>query len=176
MADHRALQRHAYASGERERHRQRHQRVEGEPLRGKLCHRLLHHPGGVGAKHQHLAVGHIDHSQQAVGDRQSERGQQQNGAQRQAHKRLAQQVADGLTVLDLAQAFCGGFPHPGVRLGLRMGIRQQSGLHLRIARLAQQRDGLLAYRGLGAGQLETGDGQAQHLTHRVIILACQLTL
>jgi len=121
-------------------------------------------------------VRHIDHSQQAVGDRQPEGGQQQDGAEGQPHKCLTEQIADGLTVLDLTQACGGGLTHPGIRLGLRLGIRQQPGLHFRVARFAQQRDRLLAYRWLGAGQLQAGNGEGQYLTHRLVAFACELTL
>ena len=176
MTDHRALKGHTYRRRQYERHRQRHQRIKSEPLRGKLRHRLLHQPGGVSPEHQHLPVRHIDHPQQSIGDRQPERGQQQNGAQRQPHKRLPQQVAYRLTMLDLAQAFRRGLAYFIIRLRLGAGIGQQAGLHFRIARFSQQRHRLLAHRGLRAGQLQTGNGEAQHFPHPIITFTRQLAL
>ncbi|MNZ90696.1 hypothetical protein D3C78_1096650 [compost metagenome] len=114
MADHRALQGHADGGGDQESDRQGGQRVEVEVAGGELLEGALHQPGGVGAEHQHLAVGHVDHPEQAEGDGQAEGGEQQDGTERQAAEGLAEQFADQQATLDLAQAGLRGLAHHGV--------------------------------------------------------------
>ncbi|MNC67313.1 hypothetical protein D3C75_1177960 [compost metagenome] len=76
MANHRTLQRHADPGGDEKRHGQSDQRVELDGIRGEALEQYLRHVRGVGAQHQHLAVGHVDHAQQAERDGQSQGGQQ----------------------------------------------------------------------------------------------------
>ncbi len=59
-------------------------------------------------------MGHVDHPEQAEGDRQAEGGEQQDRAQRQAAESLAEQLADQELALDLSQAGLGGLAHIGV--------------------------------------------------------------
>ena len=65
---------HDRAAGHEERHRQR---DEQGPLE-MLGHELLYHVGGVGAEHDHLAVGHVDDTHDAEGDGKSDGGEQQH--------------------------------------------------------------------------------------------------
>ena len=153
MADHGAFQRHTNTTGDQECHRQRNQRIEGQPLRSQLGQRLLHQPAAVGANHQHLTVGHIDHPQQTVGDGQAERGEQQDRAEGQAHKSLAEKIAQQQAMLDFAQALLGRRANRRVWLMLRIGIRRQQRLGFRVAGVAEQRDGRQPLRGLRAGKL-----------------------
>lgn len=51
MTNNGALQRHADPGGHQKRHRQRDQRIKGQPLRRELRQRLLYQPAAVGADH-----------------------------------------------------------------------------------------------------------------------------
>ncbi|MNC32582.1 hypothetical protein D3C75_809440 [compost metagenome] len=114
MADYRALQRHADPGTDGERHWQGDQRVELDGAGGVALQQHLDHVGAVGAEHQHLAVGHVDHPEQAEGDRKAQRCQQQDRTQRQAAESLAEQFAYQQFALDLGQARFGGCAHARV--------------------------------------------------------------
>lgn len=91
---------------------------------------------GIRAQHQHFTVRHIDDAQQAVGDSQPQRGQQQHRTEGKPHKRLTQQIAPHQAVRYLIKALFGSGANAGVRLSLRTGIRGESGHHVRIVGLA----------------------------------------
>ena len=95
--------------------------------------RLLNQPAAVGANHQHFAVGHVDDPQQSVGDRQAERGEQQDRAEGEAHKRLSEQIAQQQAVLDFAQALLRRRADRRVWLMPGVGIRRQQRLGFRVA-------------------------------------------
>ena len=86
-------------------------------------------------------MGHVDHPEQAVGDRQAERREQQDRAQRQATEGLAEQVADQQPALDLGQAGGGGDAHAFLRFHRRVEQVLQAGSRQRIAGLAEQAHG-----------------------------------
>ena len=65
------------------------EQVEVKGLRQELSKQDLHAPGGVGADHHQFAMGHVDDAHQAVGDGQTERNQQQDGAQTGASEERA---------------------------------------------------------------------------------------
>ena len=153
MADHGAFQRHTNTAGDQECHRQRNQRIEGQPLRSQLRQRLLHQPAAVGANHQHLTVGHIDHPEQTVGDGQTERGEQQDRTEGEAHKSLAEKIAQQQTVLDFTQALLGRRANRRVRLMQGIGIRRQQRLGFRVTGVAEQRDGRQPQCGLRTDKL-----------------------
>lgn len=174
VADHRALKQHADPGGDGERHRQRRQRVERQPLRRKLLKQPLHQVGGIGAEHQHFAVRHIDDAEQAVGDRQPERRQQQDRTERQAAERLAEQIADHQAVLHLLQAALRLGAHRGVRLVGGVGQRLQSGAGFRLARFAQQPHRIETHLRIAVGQLQVSQRRAQRLMHLRVCFPRQL--
>ncbi len=59
-------------------------------------HDRLHGVGRVRAEHQHLAVGHVDDAQEAEGDGQAERREQQHAGQRQAVQQIAHEADHAL--------------------------------------------------------------------------------
>ena len=83
-ADDAALDQDADRAGDQEgqRHRDQQRVVEQAGIAG--ADDLLHHEGGVGADHHHLAMGHVDDAHDAEGDGKADRGQQQHRAERQA--------------------------------------------------------------------------------------------
>ena len=168
MADHGAFQDHPDAGGQAEGDGQRDNRIQRQPLRRQSGHRLLNHPRGVRPQHQHLAVRHVDDTQQPIGDRQPQRRQQQDRAQRQPHKRLPKQIAPHQTVLDLTQALPGSGSHTGIRFGLRLGIRHESGWHVRVVRLPESFNRLKTHVSLRAGELEISQRQQQRLACHIV--------
>ena len=70
----------------------------------------LHHIGGIGTDHDQLAVGHIDHAHQPVGNRQTERGDQQYRPQTDAGKKQPHSLTPGEPAIDEPQAAPGGGP------------------------------------------------------------------
>ena len=62
-----------------EGHRHRGHQIPVEIGGQVFLENTLHHVGGIGANHHQLAVGHVDHAHQPVGDGQAQRHQQQNG-------------------------------------------------------------------------------------------------
>ncbi len=173
MANDQPLQRHPHRGGNEKGHRQGNDGIEGQPLRGETGKEILHQPGGVCPQHQHLAVGHVDHPQQAVGNGQAKGGQQQDRSQRQSAKGLPQPVTPAQALLDLLQAVCSGGAHAGIRLVLRLGEALKAGLDRRGATLAQLLNRLQAHLWTRIGELESGDGQQQGRLHLVILLLGQ---
>jgi len=80
-AQHAALQHRAHCGRGAKRQRQRGDQVPVERARKILLEDALHHISGVGADHHQLAMGHVDHAHQAIGDGQAQCNEQQNGAQ-----------------------------------------------------------------------------------------------
>ena len=81
---------------EGQRHRDQQRIVEQAGIAG--ADHLLHHEGGVGADHHHLAMGHVDDAHHAEGDGKPDRGEQQHRAERQAvpgvlHRRPQREIA-----------------------------------------------------------------------------------
>ena len=132
MTNNGTLKHHPDAGGYNKRHRQRNDRVERQPLWGEPGHHLLNHPGGIRAQHQHLPVGHVNHPQQAVGNCQPQRGEQQYRPQRESHKRLTKQIAPHQAMLNQFQTFGSGGTHASIRLRCCLRIRRQPGLNVRI--------------------------------------------
>ncbi|MNL50050.1 hypothetical protein D3C87_1730320 [compost metagenome] len=60
----------------------------------------MHHEGGVGAQHDHLAMGHVDDPHHAEGDGKADGGEQQNRAERHAVPDILGEVPELLCVLD----------------------------------------------------------------------------
>src|SRR5450830_765315 len=141
VTNHRAFQGHADGGGDEKRHRQRDQRVELDGLRHVALHQQLHHVGGVGAEHQHLAVGHVDHAQQAERDRQAQGREQQDRTEGHAAEGLAEDLAQHQFAFDLGQAGLGGGMHRSV--GFHAGGEQgfEAGAGQRVAGAAKQTHG-----------------------------------
>ncbi len=111
VPDDRPLQEDADQRGGQKGDRDRHQQIEP-----RAVHDRLHGVGRVGAQHQHLAVGHVDDAQEAEGDGQAERREQQHAGQRQAVQQIAHEADHALMADDGVAGVRGGGPHPRVRL------------------------------------------------------------
>ncbi|VTP61122.1 Uncharacterised protein [Serratia rubidaea] len=96
-----------------------------------------------------------------------------NRPQRQAGKRLAEQIADHQPVRDAGQALLGGGAYGGVRFAVCGAQRLQPRLGLRIARFAQQLHRLQTHLRIGVAQLQVGQRDAQRVAHRLIRLLRQ---
>ncbi len=121
-------------------------------------------------------MGHVDHPEQAEGDRQAEGGEQQDRAQRQAAESLAEQFADQELALDLRQAGLGGLAHVGV--GFRLVGQQVLQAHPRHGRagFAEQAHRGEAYCRIIRGQLQVGQRQGQRFADGGIVLGVQALL
>ena len=166
--NYRALQGHADGRSDEEGHRQRHQRVERQGFRGETLEQHLHHIGGVGPEHQHLAVGHVDNPEQAEGDGQTQRRQQQDRTQRQAAKGLAEQFTDQQFAFDLGQAGFGGGAHRRVAFHGRVEQGFQAGAGQRVAGFTEQAHGGQANGRVVVDQLQVGQGQGQGIAYAII--------
>ena len=142
-------------------------------MRRELLKQVLHHPGRVGTQHQHFPVRHIDHAQQAVGNRQAQGGKQQYRTQRQAAKRLAQQIAPHQAAFNPLQAFFCRLAYGFIGLHCGLGQPLQAGLGVRIAGLAQQFHRPQPNHGLRAGQLQAGRRHRQRGMHARILFEAQ---
>jgi len=90
-----ALQHRADQRSRDERHRKRSDEVvvKGAALRAKHGgENRLRHVGRVGADHHDLAVRHVDHAHQTVGDGEAQRGDEQHGAEAEAAEKRAEKV------------------------------------------------------------------------------------
>lgn len=152
----------------KKRHRQRDQRVELDGLGHIALHHQLHHIGGVGAEHQHLAVSHVDHAEQAEGDRQAQSRQQQDRAQGHAAERLAEDFTHHQFAFDLGQAGFSGGVHGGVGFHAWRQQRFKARAGQRVAGAAEQAHGCQAHHRVGVDQLQVGQGQAQGAVHLLI--------
>ena len=76
--------------------------------------RFLDHECGVGAEHDHLAVGHVDDAHHAECDRETDGGQQQNRSQAEALEQLAEDIPHGHAAFDEIEGFPRGGTHRGV--------------------------------------------------------------
>ena len=113
-------------------------------------------------------MGHVNHPQQAVGDRQPQRGQQQHRSQRQPHKGLAQQIAEQQTMFDLLQAIAGRLAHRRIRLMLGIGKGDQQRLGFRVRGMAEQRHGGQPRAGLRLSELQARQRHLQQTPHIII--------
>ena len=111
---------------------------------------------------------HVDDAKQSVGDRQPQRRQQQDRAQRKPHKRLPKQVSPHQTVLNVAQALGGGRTHLRIRLRLRLGKWCDFCLHVRVVGLTQQLNSLKTGLRQRTGKLEVRQRQQQGLPRHII--------
>ncbi|MNP54549.1 hypothetical protein D3C76_1491140 [compost metagenome] len=110
-------------------------------------------------------MGHVDHPEQAEGDGQAERGQQQDRAQRQATEGLAEQFADQQLALDLGQAGFGRGAYGRVALGVGLQQGFEAGAGQRVTGFAEQANGGQAYCRFAGAQLQVGQGQAEGGVH-----------
>ncbi|MNN00384.1 hypothetical protein D3C81_1129720 [compost metagenome] len=174
MANHRTLQRHADGRGHEKRHRQRNQRIELDGLRCVALEHQLHDIGRVGAEHQHLAVGHVDHAEQAEGDRQPQCREQQNRAQRHATEGLPQELADQQFAFDLSQAGFGCRAYTGI--GFNAWIEQafEAGAGQRITGFSEQAHSGQPHSRVGIHQLQVGQREAEGGVNAFVLLASEL--
>ena len=102
-ADHDALEHHARPRRRRRTPPAPRTQVPVEGARQVRAEQVLHDVGRVRADHDQLAVRHVDDAHQAVGDREPERGEQQDRAERDAGEGEAEPLAPREPALDLAR-------------------------------------------------------------------------
>ncbi len=121
-------------------------------------------------------MGHVDHPEQAEGDRQAEGGEQQDRAQRQTAEGLAEQFANQELALDLGEAGFSGLAYGCV--GFRLIGQQVLQAHprQRCAGFAEQAHRGEAYCGVARGQLQVGQRQGQRFADGGIVLGVQALL
>ena len=123
----------------------------------------LHHVGGIGTNHHQLAMRHIDHAHQAVGNGQTQGHQQQNRAQADAAEDRAQTVAPSEACFDLAQALEQRLLD--ARVGLDLQALGQQRLRRGLGTLAQECGSFLALGRVFAGQQSGGTQQCQGIAN-----------
>jgi hypothetical protein len=159
----------AHQRGGHEGHRHGRHQVPVERPGQVFLEQPLHDVGGVGADHHQLAVGHVDHAHQAVGDGQAQRHQQEDGAQTDAGEQGTQFVTPDQGAFDGLQRGQQLALH--VRFGFRLEafVQQQFGLR----RLAggQRLGGFQAAGLVAAAQQRGGAGQLQ-LRADAVVLFC----
>ena len=77
---------------------------------------FLHHKGGIGAKHDHLAMGHVDNTHDAESDGKTDCRQQQHRAEAEALKQVSNQSPACDAGFNLLQRNTGRGPHGGIHL------------------------------------------------------------
>src|SRR5690606_2221386 len=93
----------------------------------------LDSPGGIGAEHDQLAVGHVDHAHDAEGNGQADGRQQQDGAQARAEGEVLDEAVDADATGDGPQRRLGRLAQFG--RGIRVAGQRGQG----VARLLLQR-------------------------------------
>lgn len=152
----------------KKRHWQRNQRVELDGGGHVALHHQLHHVSRVRPEHQHLAVGHIDHAEQAEGDCQAQGREQQDRTQRHAAEGLAEDLAEHQFAFDLRQAGLGSGVHGGVGFDTWREQRLKTRTGQRVTGAAQQTHGGEAHGGVGVDQLQVGQRQAEGAVHVLV--------
>ncbi|MCY1416423.1 hypothetical protein D9M71_319290 [compost metagenome] len=119
-------------------------------------------------------MGHVDHAEQAEGDRQTECGEQQYRAQRHTAECLAEHLAYQQLAFDLGEAGLGGGAYAGVSFD--PGIEQafESGTGQWITGFAEQTHGGETHGRIGVDQLQIGQGQAEGCVGAFIFFTSQL--
>ena len=133
-ADHPALQDRAHQRRCAEAHRNgRHQVPAEQRGRQPGLKDALHDVGGVGADHHQLAVRHVDHAHQSVGDGQAQRGQKQHRAQADAAEDGVEAVAPDQRGVDILDGRMDGVLHRRVALLGQSLVQEQLGLGVAVA-------------------------------------------
>src|SRR5712671_373228 len=103
-ANHAALERHADERRDHERRRHCASEVPIESTGRVPSEQVLHHVCRIRAYHDELAVRHIDHAHQPVGNGEAKRREEKDGAEAYARENYAGALAPGEAAFDLAQA------------------------------------------------------------------------
>ncbi len=120
---------------------------------------LLHHEGGVGAEHDHLAVRHVDDAHDAEGDGEPDGGEQQDAAEADALEQ-GQADADQLQpAVDRAERAVDGVLDVGIVGGGALVDEQTA--DLRVGRCRERADGGKALLLGAAAQPGGGERQRQ---------------
>ena len=135
-----------------------------------MAKQVLHHVGRIGAQHHHLAVRHVDHAHQAIGDRKAQRRKQQHAAEAESGKHRASRFVIG-------QAFVYGMHRGGdhlahIRVSLAAGqqaARKQI-LHVRTGAACQIACRLHPHCRIAAEQLDAGANLDQQFMNLGILL------
>ena len=155
MADDQALDGHPDRARDQEGERQRHEQRQVDEARGHGAQRLLHDEGGVGAEHDHFAMGHVDHAHHAEGDGKADGREQQHRTERKA----VPDVLDRLPERERAAHGAGGVIGRLADQRRRVGPeRADHGQRLAVAAPADRRDRLdpLGIAGPGIGDEDGG--------------------
>ena len=154
--DHRALQHHTHQRGRHESDGNGSNQVPVKCTGEVTLEHTLHEVGGIGPNHHQLAVRHVDHTHQPIGDGQAQSHQQQDRAQADTAENHAQAFTPDQRAFD-------GFER-GLNLcldcsiGLHLQALAQEQLDVRAAAFAEVNSGLQAARLFAAGQECGGTG------------------
>jgi hypothetical protein len=177
VADDDPLHEHADQRRGQKTDRNRGQQIPVDRLRQIGAKDALHRPRRVGADHQQFAVRHVDDAHDAVGDRQTEGGEQQDRAEREAGEGAAEVVGPGEALLDGANRRPGRRAHRAVGLdpgfALLFGQRDQELADPRIAAFPEGAHCVKADAGVGRPEARLGMRELQALADLRILFARQ---
>ncbi|MBA7700191.1 hypothetical protein ES703_108900 [subsurface metagenome] len=138
-----------------ERHRDQQRIVEQAGIGG--ADHLLHHEGGVGADHHHLAMRHVDDAHDTEGDGKTNGGEQQHRAERQAVPGVLHHRPHGEVALDRGDRARHRLGHQRRLVGAGAGEQRHGFL---VAARLDHSDGVELVRLRGVG-LEQQDGRTR---------------
>ena len=154
--------------------------VEVERAGRVRAEQVLHDVRRVRADHDELAVRHVDDAHQAVGDRETQRGEQQDAAEAHAAEHAADHLAGREPALDRAQRKLGFGADVAVGLGelaaLLLEQRQEQRLGVRVAAFRQRADRSEPRRLVAARELDRRLGQRQQRLDLGILLLLERAL
>ena len=172
MPDDEALERHPHHGRYDEGRRNRGDEITILPGRPLALEETLDDVGRVGAEHEHLAMGHVDHAHEAEGDGETQRRQQQDAAQTETIEQLGGLIGPPLLAIDPVQCLRRRRTDGSVNLGIA-GQGRDQGAIAEPAGLPQNRHCLQPHGRIRTLQIELGHGQTQPVTNRRIGLLFQ---
>ncbi|MNV49420.1 hypothetical protein D3C71_1413740 [compost metagenome] len=119
-------------------------------------------------------MSHVDHTEQAEGDRKAQCREQQDRTEGHPAKRLAQHLADQQFALDLGEAGFSGGAHHRVGFNARLQQAFEAGAGQRIAGFTEKAYRSEAHGRIAVDQLQIGQGQAEGGVDAFIRFARQL--
>ena len=120
---------------------------------------LLHHEGGVGAEHHHLAMRHVDDAHHAEGDGEADRREQQHRAEREPVPGVLHRAPEREAVLDRRRSRrARRVLHRRRRVGRQAGEQRRAHPGRRASRITRDGVELVGFGGVG---LEQDDGGAR---------------
>ncbi|MNN08232.1 hypothetical protein D3C81_1210820 [compost metagenome] len=119
-------------------------------------------------------MGHVDHTEQAEGDRQTQCREQQNRAQGHTAECLAEHLADQQFAFDLSEAGFGRSAYGDIGFNARLEQAFETGAGQRVTGFTEQADGCEAHGRVAVDQLQVGQGETQGTVDAFVLFARQL--